>query len=58
MASEDLREFKRVLHKHEEITQANNNTILVVSSKVAELEQSITTQSANFLNLFSLKGIK
>lgn len=50
MVSDDLRELKKVRHRHEEINQANNSTILVLSSKVEELEQSITTQSANFVN--------
>jgi hypothetical protein len=44
MASDDLHELKRVLHRHEEITQANNNAILVLSSKVKELEHSFATQ--------------
>jgi hypothetical protein len=43
-----LWEFKRVLHRHEEIAQANNSAILVITSKVEELEQSCISHNANF----------
>jgi hypothetical protein len=38
MAGDNTREFKRVLRRHEELVEANNNAILVINSKVAELE--------------------
>jgi hypothetical protein len=34
----DNREFQLVLHPHEEITKANNNSLLVISSKISNLE--------------------
>jgi hypothetical protein len=51
MESDDLHELKKVLHRHEEVTQANNSAILALSSKVAELEHSCATQSVNHLSL-------
>jgi hypothetical protein len=55
MESDDLKEFKQFLHRHEEISQANSSALLVISSKVAELEQASITHNANYLNLLLLQ---
>jgi hypothetical protein len=49
--SDDLHEIKKVFHRHEEVTQTNTIALLVLSSKVAELEHSCANQSDNLLSL-------
>jgi hypothetical protein len=49
--SDNLREIKKVLHRHEKVTQANNIALLILSSKVEELEDSCENQNDNLLSL-------
>ena len=57
MVGEDARDFKRVLCKHKEIRQDNNNAILVIISKVEELEQSNISHNVNLSNLLFNKKV-
>jgi hypothetical protein len=45
MEKNDFKELRRVLFKHKEINQANRNSLLIISSKVAELEQASIMQN-------------
>jgi len=47
MVGDNTREFKRRLRRNEEIAQANNSAILVITSKVVELDQSNISHNAN-----------
>jgi hypothetical protein len=43
MDNPEWKEAQKILHRHEEITQANSNALLHISSKITELEQASIT---------------
>jgi hypothetical protein len=47
----DWKEIHRILCRHEEITHANNNAFMHISSKITKLEQANITNTANIMNL-------
>lgn len=55
MENNDLKELRWVLHMQEEINQANSGALLIIFSKIVELEQVRITQNANYMNLLLLK---
>jgi hypothetical protein len=47
----EWKEVQKILRRHEEITQANNNALLHISSKITKLEQASISNAANIMNL-------
>jgi hypothetical protein len=47
----DIKEVRQVLHMHEDINQASSSPLMLISSKIIELEQASTTHSANITSL-------
>jgi hypothetical protein len=55
MENNDVREIRKVLCMHEEMNQANNSALMIISSKITELEQANATHSANIMSLLLLQ---
>jgi hypothetical protein len=55
MENEDIKEIQWVLWRNEDIIQANNSALMVISSKITEIEQAYITHNANIMSLIFLQ---
>jgi hypothetical protein len=55
MDNPGLKEIRRILRRHEEITQGKNSALMHISFKIIELEQANVTHTANIMNYTSPK---
>jgi hypothetical protein len=51
MENPDNKEFRKILRRHEEVTQANSRVLMLISSKLEELEQASNLHNANVMVL-------
>jgi len=55
MGSGDNKEFQQVLHRHEEIIEDNNSDLLVISSKIYDLEGAYSTNNVSGISIMLLQ---
>jgi hypothetical protein len=51
MENDDARELPIAIHHHEDLIHANHSALLIVSSKISEMEQACITQNANIMSI-------
>jgi hypothetical protein len=51
MDNGDVQELHRVMCHHKDLIHANHSTLLTISSKITEIEQVCTTQTANIMSI-------